>query len=669
MNQKLIVMALVLMVAIPILLGYGLAFEDHDHEGWDSGDSEDITDLMALQQVNYYVQDTSPNNNGSIMYNYIITEGGHTYDYNDIASVSWNQVYSSGYLNTANYSSQPVYTYTNDIVEFPISSYTVNAANGILNQSNWPAGLNNASIRIEGSQLETLTFTSAGSSWTSDIFYGSPTDHNTIKDLFDNQTPSDNRYRDFSFSNVWMQPARYLDVTDFQISGPANMTYKIYVMGMQPFNAGTLYPNLDGEMAFRLERGDILAYRVYDDQGNTYPTLYTIQNFYDTPMLFSQVLQSDGTIDLFTSDTTLYEDNRTNIAQIGITKATPTDELVYLKEFHNYFADVAKGWKQSNYYAGSEFENVEGVWYNGHINQKVCMAVYVPRGESVRIYPDTSSSGIYLSTDASGVTSIGSTPLGNYGGRIWIEFDCVAHEVRFSGIIMPNGSGALPEYGRTPQISNTVTVSRPLMNSISHIGFMETNVGRITYRVDLTYTDTGHYWGIHNYTLNPEQYWPSKSVSFKLTSIQAYGDYIYFGGSLFNITDGKIDLNGKATPLRNAIFMCAYSQDEGRWYNTINGQTLSTDTGSSASSIQFHGDWLMKVNKYELTRTTWTSHEWQPGVFAFNGADNSFALLGLAGSAAVFIALALYGRHSGAKVGSLMLVCGFAGLIFLCMIV
>ena len=670
-DQKVIAISLILIVAIPIMLGYALAFGETDHEAWDSNEKTDITDLLAKTSMPRMSRYTGPNNNGTIIYDYMIdVGGGHYSNFNEPGVVSW---LSAGSKPT----SQPAYSFTTDSVASTTTDiYAIYAANGILDENNWPAGLMSSNIRIEGTNGETLHFTSydGSTTWESDVFEGTST--NIKSYLFDNQTPPNGRYRDF-YSSTYTA-ANTIDVTDFTVTAPAGTTFRIMVREVEPFNGSVLYPNLQGEMGFRLYRGDVLCYRVYDDQGVVVPTVWTIENTSNDPIYLTQVLMDDGTINLI--GTTGQMEN-TNIAQIGIAVGLGTGGVeVYLRDYDPItYADVTRGWTLSSYYEQQGYVDIEGIWQNGYRNSLVNMAVYLQDHTEVIINATGDVRDDIAVRRTGDNIFINDENLGEYSS-VWISFDTEKMTASFSGFITSNGS-FLPEYGKTPNLINTITEdlhdyyhdtfgSAFFITQISLREIGTAGMGHIIYRVDETYSQVGYYQAILNATLNPNDYWPNKSVSFQLTSIQKYGEWIQFGGSFFLVDENnKITVNDKTLSLRDAVFTCSYSSEDQRWYNTINGLILPSDDGSAASSLKFRGEWVMNITKYTLTKTTWTSYEWQPGVFAFNGLDNSFALLGLLTSAAVFIALGLYGRRSGAKVGTLMLVCGACGAVFLCLIV
>ena len=149
------------------------------------------------------------------------------------------------------------------------------------------------------------------------------------------------------------------------------------------------------------------------------------------------------------------------------------------------------------------------------------------------------------------------------------------------------------------------------------------------------------------------------SYRIELADIGQIGDSITWGGETYAVTDGKITVNNVKIKVSDLQLDSKYL--DGVRTNYINGRQIST----GSNSLQLTGTWAAIVSLSELDHSTTTSTEWIAGEFAWNGVDQSFALMGLITCVAVFVGLGMYGARSGAKVGTLMIICGFAALIFL----
>lgn len=151
-----------------------------------------------------------------------------------------------------------------------------------------------------------------------------------------------------------------------------------------------------------------------------------------------------------------------------------------------------------------------------------------------------------------------------------------------------------------------------------------------------------------------------------LSKTDMTGTSLTWAGTTYDVTDGKITVSNKRIPV-DGLTLESVKQTDGTWLNTIDGTKFSVQT-ATLPTVTFNGSWSMIVQTAYLSKEVTVSTEWIPGEFAWNGADESFALIGLLTCGAVFVGLGMYGRHSGAKVGMLMLVTGCAAMIFLAMI-
>ena len=184
-----------------------------------------------------------------------------------------------------------------------------------------------------------------------------------------------------------------------------------------------------------------------------------------------------------------------------------------------------------------------------------------------------------------------------------------------------------------------------------------------TYRVDYAHVHSSSYPVINNVTWDPNDLLQDDNMSYRITfGSGQIGNSISWGGETYTITDGKISVNNVKIKVSDLQLDSRYK--DGTRTNYINGREIST----GANQLELSGTWGAVVSLSELSYSTVTSTEWQPGVFAWNGVDSSFALMGLITCVGVFIGLGMYGRRSGAKVGTLMLICGGAALIFLALI-
>ena len=212
--------------------------------------------------------------------------------------------------------------------------------------------------------------------------------------------------------------------------------------------------------------------------------------------------------------------------------------------------------------------------------------------------------------------------------------------------------------------SYTYDWAQPLNNS-ELIRAVQLSVNTGSYpimRVESSMATSTTFNAIVDYTYSPAQILQSDSTSTKINAIDRYGSSISFGGYTYTVSNRSIVLGTHSTTLTGITFE---SVSNGATFdNRINGETVSTT--ATPSTIVFNGIWVADVQSAPMTTETHTVNKWVPGGFAFSdGVGFDFYLVGLLTSVVSFIALAMYGRKSGAKVGSLMLICGGAAFMFL----
>ena len=149
-----------------------------------------------------------------------------------------------------------------------------------------------------------------------------------------------------------------------------------------------------------------------------------------------------------------------------------------------------------------------------------------------------------------------------------------------------------------------------------------------------------------------------------ITNGYRFGQSLEFGGNTYQVTKGNITIGTHEFSLEGMTFESV--QVDGQYENRINGNTVSIT--ATPSTLTLNGKWLTDVITQSQSTTTVTETKWEPGKFAWNGIDTDFKIAGLMASLGAFIALAVYGRRSGAKVMPLLVVCGGAALMFLVMI-
>lgn len=180
--------------------------------------------------------------------------------------------------------------------------------------------------------------------------------------------------------------------------------------------------------------------------------------------------------------------------------------------------------------------------------------------------------------------------------------------------------------------------------------------------------DDALYRGMGIPTITDQTYTPSNfktNPSTKISSITSFGSAIQFGGNSYQVTNGNITLGTHQYSVNNMVFDSIPSSSGTGYDNRINGYVISTTP--TPSTITFNGKWAASISTASMQSVTITETEWRPGVFAWDGIDSNFLMVGLLTALGAFIALGVYSRRSKASVWPLMLVAGGAAFLFLIM--
>lgn len=149
-----------------------------------------------------------------------------------------------------------------------------------------------------------------------------------------------------------------------------------------------------------------------------------------------------------------------------------------------------------------------------------------------------------------------------------------------------------------------------------------------------------------------------------ITNIRMYGDSLTFGGTTYQVKDGNITIGNRDFSIRKLVFESI--PKAGGYENTINGVPISTT--AAPSTIRFGGQWSAQVVTDSMESTTYTSTDWTPGEFAWDGIDTNFLIVALFTTLCVFIGVGIYMRRSKAALLPLLIVCGCAVGLFVAMI-
>ena len=171
------------------------------------------------------------------------------------------------------------------------------------------------------------------------------------------------------------------------------------------------------------------------------------------------------------------------------------------------------------------------------------------------------------------------------------------------------------------------------------------------------------YYIIADQTYDPTQFKYNPTTT--INDVQRFGPSIEFGGNTYSVdTSGNITLGTHKVSV-NGLKLQSIPTYNG-YENKINGNTVSVT--ASPSTIKFNGSWGASVSTIGNTASTYTTTDWTPGEFAWDGIDDNFLIVGLITSLCAFVGLAIYSRRSKSSLWPLMLVCGGAAMLFLFML-
>lgn len=368
-------------------------------------------------------------------------------------------------------------------------------------------------------------------------------------------------------------------------------------------------------------------------------------------------LMKSGTAVTITDNTLgidVYSSN--NIQEVAVAAYEGNYNYYTFDRVEGQYADPAYGWKLDPHtdYSGT----VTSYWSNGSRNESIRMMAALDNNESLTLQPvsvDGTADSFTISR-MNDLIYVGEEILGKYSR---IQILLTGEGAAVSGI------KNWPEMTIEPNVLNTVNVDfTDKIPFFTRVKLVDPTFS-VDMRVDDARIEAGEFPVIRDSTLTPSQLWPDRSYSLAFSSAGIYGDILEFAGTEYTVQNGSIQVNGVTVPLLKAVFT-SVKEEDGSWTSSINNQQVSS---GAPADLYLGGDWSVTVQAFTMEEVERNEYTWQPGNFAFNGLDNSFALLGLLTTVGVFIGLGLYGRRSGAKVGTLMLVCGACAAVFLCLIV
>ena len=616
--------ALMLIVAVPLLLGFALNYEQTEKTAWQSTQTVNLTETLLNSSSPYYSSYNGPNNNQDIVlmelrdddttYTYLNPPGYNSISANP-STIPYLGTMTSGLLNLTDSRGQ----------------FRINGTTGYIGTVPDTTDL----IRIDAHDA-----------------YSTLSGSHTVTMYYENGATE-------SITGEW-------DVYIYR-TGPGSYSVATYSAG----NLESVYENLAGITIYKYASSWSIAYMdaasINDLIGRK---LSWSEN--NAKYTYLQLTHSNGSIETWINynaynpriiidvNTVFIEVNGQLITFNDIVSAkyyynthgTQTSGISYnvlvQSSSNRLWADPAAGWKiPIGLINGSS--DVIAWWANGYSNNSVRMMIELPAGSQTKLTPGEGNA-ITLNNNAGAITVNGQL-LGNYT-YLMVQFN--QNSTTVSGI------NNWPSMGVMPIAYNSKTIEQPA-NDFAAIKIEDDM--KVSYRVDAAEIASGNYPVTKDYTFNPNQKFPNTSYNIRFNSVAVYGDSITLAGTQYTVTDGRITVNDQIVPLLHSEIRSIYNDQTLEYDNTINGIALSST--ATPAAISFGGEWSLIAYFYGMEKLTEQAMEWRAGGFGFS--EQGTLIVALLVDAAVFVGLGFYGRRSGVKVGWLLALCGCAGFVILCM--
>ena len=628
--KALAAIALTLMIAVPILLGYGFASHQVTEDRWDPDESVNLSEQILNYQTPYTNASFTASNNTVLMQSWTFPGSGVT-EYHAVTPE-----YRQATTSTTQF---PIY-------ETHTGYYTLTGADPTITNTAPGGGtvyrIANAGYPYDAGQmpnsfvsrsLDAFTI-SISTSATSPIHWEFETNFNTT--FIDPSSPISFVRDGASTYSVTSSAGTTASVANWELRTDAGATITIYperytgLTSTESVPIGSIYSfetPTTGSMSIKLSGaaaggGDV--YIATHDQV--------------LPVSVNGATVTVGS----SSYTNVTAVNVAGVSSLYMTYLTPTGS----------YADPNYGWGVPAPPSAAVYRTW---WMNNFSNQSVTFLMKFTNDATVYLNPTNEYNGASLQTykirSIDGTIYVNAPLLGGYSSLV---VPIATDKTTVSGIT------SWPTMGVSPTLLNT----RELSGTTSYFNKVELNLvdadrANVSFRVNGSNVLAGYFPSTKDYTLSMSDLFPDKDYRLKLNSIGVYGDTINIGSMAFGITDGRINVGGHLVPLKGAVIESI--KKGGVYENTINGYTLA-DSPTSAP-ITFGGEWSLTVTGNTLKEVHPTHMEWSPGEFAFDKRD--FAAVGLLVAGACLLGLGMIGQRSGIKIGVLLLICGGAALVYL----
>lgn len=623
-NKALGAIALTLIVACPIGLGYVFALDQEEITVWESTSESNLTEILLNSDTEYYIGWEGPTNNSHIYYREYMQ--GYWID----------SIMAPDYVSTGStYTSLPVY----DEISGDITLTSPVSMNVAINPDPYGGvqshGLGDDLLY----DLPVMDYYYVGFPQLSQI--GLYNDGVSVLTTLGIGSLEFVRNGGDSWS-VETGGTTYT-VDAFSVLSDRQQNYTVWGRNYTPIN-------ISGDYVSAIGTG-LTGVKVVHHNGSVdYVVIEGATSLLKTPSDYAVV------------DGVLYD----SVSQLSIVRPAGVSILQYTATtaVEGEYADVSAGWTVPG--SGNPFSPY---WYNGQTNASVSMCVHIEEGRDVFLEPRASVSDtepwVHIIRGSDGVVTVAHDVDGDTVSVVLGEYSDLYVTITKESYIV-SGIPSWPAMGTAPSTLHTVTLDHDLQDDFN---FVEIAVPGNYYedvrlRVDSAQIVAGTFPSTKDYTLNMNALFPSKSYSVRVHSIGVYGDSLTLAGVSLPVTNGTVTVNDRTIALRGADISCIDRDGDGIYVTSIGTEEVGTTTGPG--SIYLEGEWSLTATAYMLEEVTSTQLRWQPGEFGFD--ETGFVVVGLIACLGAFVGLGMYGRRSGAKVGILMLICGGAAMVLLMMV-
>ena len=627
-SSKFLAVAVLAMVIIPIGMGYVLAFDEVEKDGWRTVDQYNLSDRLLNSELPYYLRSTSPINNGMLL-------DGNRVDSPEYVSVgstpSSIPVYTTTSTTVTDSSSIPT-TVNASLLTFSGDSMTASGGSGSTSGDTFMyriSASNSFLVRGDGSTIYAGVNSIVVSKYTTDSGTG------WILTNYDGFTVNPGPAQIYSEIVISSIPQNF---SVYRYTG-AEITSNAWSISARASAIPGVTPEYD-YLGIVVSMADGTKYYASGANGlNAIGTLSTVTITGLERVTLAGVIS-----------TTYYV-----LGELSLYSNTPSGE----------YADPADGWRFPD--SGGLYHS-SGVWSNGAPNESVTMYVMPsPLLGNASLSLTIRSSATGATADVLAITSAGATLNGNlidWPSRVvaGMPFQLIITDTTITITII----GEWPSMYAEPVKYGSVTVDRDAPGVIFGIAAdvqdYNDTVQRWTFRVDATEILAGYYPATDSATLDIASLFGSVPFSVEISSVGVYGESITVGGDSYLVTDGSITASGKTFRILDLVI--GVTPGDSNYVITFNGVTVSTV--SYYPSISFDGVWSITAVGYSMESFTVVDREWIPGEYVLDNA--SAALIGIITCVAAFVLLALCRPFSGSKMLMLAIVCGGGALFYLLML-